>query len=360
MVQKMIDHGKLIARAWESLGDEESREIFRVKIDWILNHDDAIFLDWFLENHKELYCPELEEYEKSIWEPGEECPGYILFGAGVEGIKARKILEACNRKVLAFCDNQSTLWGTVVEGVEVISPARLLHEFKGARVIITPRNCQLDIYRQLLLIGCERKLLMIPMNGFLLGFSGTQYFDFLKPQENEVFVDGGCWNGDTSLEFVRWCQGNYSKIHAFEPDQICWETCLHTFEQNKIRDVVFHKTGTWNKTESLYFQSRGQGGSKVCSRDEANMEIKVTAIDDVLKGERVSLIKLDVEGSEYEALLGAKESIRKHKPRLAVCAYHKPDDMWKLIDLILELNNDYRIYLRHYTTCDYETVIYAC
>ena len=66
-----------------------------------------------------------------------------------------------------------------------------------------------------------------------------------------------------------------------------------------------------------------------------------------------------MEGSELQTLMGAKEIIKKDKPRLAVCVYHKPEDLWTLAEYILSLRPDYQLYLRHYTTCSYETVLYA-
>ena len=87
--------------------------------------------------------------------------------------------------------------------------------------------------------------------------------------------------------------------------------------------------------------------------------VSVTSIDDVLDGEKVTFIKLDVEGSELETLIGAEKSIRKYKPRLAVSVYHKPEDLWVLAEYIISLDLDYKLYMRHYTTCNYETVLYA-
>lgn len=85
----------------------------------------------------------------------------------------------------------------------------------------------------------------------------------------------------------------------------------------------------------------------------------MVSIDEILMGKQVTFIKLDVEGSEMAALEGASESIRRWKPKLAVSVYHKPEDLWTLASYIIELNPNYNLYLRHYTTCNYETVLYA-
>jgi hypothetical protein len=68
---------------------------------------------------------------------------------------------------------------------------------------------------------------------------------------------------------------------------------------------------------------------------------------------------MDIEGAEKEALLGAKRIIKTVKPKLCVCAYHKPEDIYELPKTILALNHEYKLYLRHYTDVLYETVLYA-
>ena len=68
---------------------------------------------------------------------------------------------------------------------------------------------------------------------------------------------------------------------------------------------------------------------------------------------------MDIEGAELEALKGAEQIIRNFKPKLAICAYHKPEDLYTLPELIKSFRDDYVFYLRHYTDTLYETVLYA-
>ena len=88
------------------------------------------------------------------------------------------------------------------------------------------------------------------------------------------------------------------------------------------------------------------------------MEISTVRMDDVIK-EPVTFIKMDIEGSEYRALLGARNIIESYKPKLAISIYHKSEDIWQLPQLILEMNSEYKLYLRHYSTAAAETVMYA-
>ena len=82
-------------------------------------------------------------------------------------------------------------------------------------------------------------------------------------------------------------------------------------------------------------------------------------IEEIVKNDKVSFIKMDIEGAELKALEGAKETISKYKPRLAICIYHKYEDIYEIGDYILTLNPNYKLYIRHYTTCMWETVLYA-
>ena len=68
---------------------------------------------------------------------------------------------------------------------------------------------------------------------------------------------------------------------------------------------------------------------------------------------------MDIEGSEGKALLGARKTITENKPKLAICVYHKPEDIIELPQIVLDMNPNYKLYLRHYSYTDTETVLYA-
>lgn len=85
----------------------------------------------------------------------------------------------------------------------------------------------------------------------------------------------------------------------------------------------------------------------------------MTSIDEELEGKRVTFIKMDVEGAELAALQGAQHVIRKQHPKLAICVYHKPEDIIDIPSYILSLDPGYRLFLRHYSPFEDETVLYA-
>jgi hypothetical protein len=73
----------------------------------------------------------------------------------------------------------------------------------------------------------------------------------------------------------------------------------------------------------------------------------------------VTFLKMDIEGAEQSALRGAEKTIKKHRPILAVCVYHKVEDIWEIPTYIHNIMPDYKLYLRHYTHSATETVCYG-
>ena len=69
---------------------------------------------------------------------------------------------------------------------------------------------------------------------------------------------------------------------------------------------------------------------------------------------------MDIEGSEFNALKGAAETIQKYSPVLAICAYHKHEDLITLPQFIKSLNKNYKIYFRyHRLNMDTDCILYA-
>ena len=82
-------------------------------------------------------------------------------------------------------------------------------------------------------------------------------------------------------------------------------------------------------------------------------------MDEALTGKNVTFIKMDIEGAEYPALQAAEEVIKNDKPKLAIAVYHCPEDILRIPELILQYNPNYRLYLRHYSPFENETILYA-
>lgn len=93
--------------------------------------------------------------------------------------------------------------------------------------------------------------------------------------------------------------------------------------------------------------------------DESNSTcVAVDALDQLLD-DNVTFIKMDIEGAEYKAIKGAETIIRNYHPKLAISIYHNAEDIWELPRLIMTICPDYKLYLRHYSIAQAETVLYA-
>ena len=151
------------------------------------------------------------------------------------------------------------------------------------------------------------------------------------------------------------------KIYAFEPDPECYKRCLEKKEQSNFVEAEILPFGTWSEKTTLSFEVQGTGSSKVSQSKGINtISVPVMPIDDVIEDEdTVTFIKMDVEGSELESLKGAHKTIQRDKPKLAICIYHKPEDMVTIPLYIKELVPEYKLYVRHHSNTVSETVLYA-
>lgn len=191
---------------------------------------------------------------------------------------------------------------------------------------------------------------------YLHGFEDReklQYFeDFVKFNcANPIFVDVGCFDGYTSQEFIKRAP-DYRHIYAFEPEASNRAVCQRSLAQ--FENISILPYGAGKADETLRFS---QAGSASSIDPNGMLEIEVRRIDSLIN-ENPSFIKMDIEGAELDAIAGARETIRRAKPSMAICVYHRPSDFWNIPRAVLDLVPDYRVYLRHYTESIYETVMY--
>jgi FkbM family methyltransferase len=192
-----------------------------------------------------------------------------------------------------------------------------------------------------------------------------QYFpkDIIQLGENEVFVDCGVFDGGSSLSFARNAHDKYNGIYAFEPD----ETCIPLIKANtaKLANFELYNLGVSDKDSVAYYSgdNAGGGGHVITDNTDASISIKLNSLDNVLlsKPFHPTYIKMDIEGSEIDALNGSIGIIKRDKPRLAICVYHKSTDLWKIPLLINTILPEYHLYLRHHGGINFakETVLYA-
>jgi FkbM family methyltransferase len=177
----------------------------------------------------------------------------------------------------------------------------------------------------------------------------------IKLTEDEVFVDGGAWTGDTIRVFKEKVKDNYERVYAFEPSPLTFQRLSENFAADP-RVVPLNK-GLYSQSAVLRFDDFGSTASRVS--DVGALEVPVTTIDQAVRGGRVSFIKLNIEGAEAAAIRGAEATIRNYRPKMALCVYHSPRDIWEIPEVVTSIVDDYDFYLRHHDGGIIQLVLYA-
>ena len=188
------------------------------------------------------------------------------------------------------------------------------------------------------------------MEGFTNNFD-EQYFDkdLIPNIKNISFVDGGAYIGDTLPQIIENFP-DYKKIYCIEPNDLHIKIAKKNFDS--YENIEFINCGLGNKKLE---NNEAQDSQDNCEHDY--QAININTIDNLIK-EKVDFIKLDIEGAEQDTIEGVKQTILKHHPILAICIYHKAEDWYKVPKLVLDIRNDYKVYIRHYMEGIYETVMY--
>lgn len=136
--------------------------------------------------------------------------------------------------------------------------------------------------------------------------------------------------------------------------------CYANLEKESDR-IHFIGKGCWNEDGDLKFSNLQNSSRIIEGGDEEKgcSLVPVCSIDSELQGKHITFIKMDIEGAEMKALKGAEKTIRDLKPKLAISVYHKLEDMVNIMAYLSKLNPEYKFQLRHYSGCQWETVLYA-
>jgi FkbM family methyltransferase len=375
--------------------------------------EDESFMDSFNEEfakiEKEIPLPNIAKTIDAMKSDGGRHP-IILFGAGQMAGVAHKYCLNGGLTITCICDSYKTGIHHDTD-LPVISPVELLEKYKDALVMIATWQYEREITGELMQSGFSEKQIYplpsltrrIPIDEFkkkyFEGYAWIYRFlddersrqlvidrarlyatgKVLEPNtqcdcyyedgyillgKNEIFLDGGAFIGDSAEAFIARSEA-YSHIYAFEPDALNYEQARRRLIKYPDVDVI-HKGLFGTETELTFFHnttmSAGSSFMYGAISNEAQT-LPVTAIDVFFAGrsdgELPTFIKMDIEGAEKEALLGAADVIKRVKPKLAVCVYHKPEDIYELPQTIMNMRDDYRFALRQHEYSCFETVLYA-
>lgn len=205
-------------------------------------------------------------------------------------------------------------------------------------------------------------------------------FDKLDWSRKYTYVDVGAYTGDTVIRFMMASGSVYNKIVAIEPDEINRTHMRSIMSDLRLNDkYVYISEGVWKEKNELIFYSSGRDTYESSNFTESvdkilpehrvrkddigiEMRLPVNSLDNMLREmeHEELMIKIDAQGSEFEALLGASHLIAEHKPILILEFATNSQHIGDMIPFIHHLNKDYRFYLRQIILSgNSRTVLYA-
>lgn len=334
--------------------------------------------------------------------------GVHVFGAYKVGTRIARQARAAGITVLGFLDNDRAKDGQVIDGLQVRHPSTValdgagvivasgrhgnaiqkqlremstaccinMHEFRYAlglphcaeedfgQFVLAPRQ---DVYRFISaflrlddersrqvfdgLVGMRTRLSIELAEG-IRSTHDEEYFDrdFVSPQQARRFVDAGSFDGDTLRRLERHF-GSVEQAWLFEPELPAYYQALSHFAEREnvwLFNMGLDEVASRARYQAeLSFDAIGEIDGPISAGVPSY--VQGVPLDRLLPSDaKVGLFKLDIEGMEARALRGARATIRRDRPTLAVCAYHRADDYWRLIDEVLAIRPDYRIAIRQY------------
>lgn len=237
-------------------------------------------------------------------------------------------------------------WKTVEHAKRYLVEAKVIKDF--------PVLGTLDLYAigDLRLIGHR----MTIVNVFLLEQYRCERAG-VRVEPGDIVVDAGGCLGDTALFFAK----DAKKVFCYE----CIPSNINILQKNlELNPDRAHKISVVAKAlyrehgKVLRFSDNGPGSHAVAE----GIEVTTDTIDNLVssgRAERVDFIKMDIEGAEMDALIGAERTIRSYRPRLAISVYHSLPDFVRIPRWIASLNLGYKFYLEHFTIHEEETILFA-
>ena len=361
---------------YNTLEDEESRFVFRHRLNYLFTGDRKFLYDMTADSNRLFHPAKIIRNIKHLLENANQfTQGAIIYSMGENTANCLKQLNDKNIKVIAICDLLYQQWQPDgYMGSPVISPEELVKndEYRKCAVVMSNAVWQQVNTDTLITHGFSSDNIFVIEGQY--NFTNypykPSYFqqDFINLYDNETYVDVGCYTGDTIKQFFDACKGKYKKIYGFEPHPVNFKTTNETVKRLGLQNVHILPNGAWSSEGEFAFISEygdaaKAGGARIM--DHGDMHIKTTTIDKALGDENVTFIKMDIEGAELEALKGAENTIKRCKPKLAICIYHKPEDIVEIPMYLFSIMPDYRFYLRHHNFIwkdgnqTHDTVLYA-
>lgn len=373
-------------------------------------------LEWILSRN----CDPIRKAQTRIFE--ENLAGtansLILCGAGLLGRRTLGCLRGIGIEPLVWVDNRSCLWNQTIEGLIVMSPEEAIRRHGASSIFVVTVFNPSGLIRQLLSLGGSRVVsythlyaryaqaclpylcmedvanIAIHSNDIRRAYSvwsdntsraefvaqlewrqtldpkclsepcssRETYFppDLVKVSSEEVFVDCGAFDGDSVRTFLERVNYSCDRVIALEPDS---ENCrrlvdvVAMFPPEIKQKIDICNVAVGAVRGKVRFAASGSVDSGVAEFGSA--EVECVPLDDIVKSVSPTYIKMDIEGAEPEALIGAQRVLQQSRAVWAICLYHKGEHLWELPLFVASLLHGYRLYLRRYAEDCWELVLYA-
>lgn len=326
----------------------------------------------------------------------------IIWGYGMCADEFLENMQGLREHVLCYVDKNESKWGTKQDGTLIISPDTFFQKyakedcnliiatmyFKQVLEVLEKQGYNGNVYSafhivakmkyfdyRLLeehldelksifsddksreLLDCiieKRKQIEVDYSDI---YEPNQYFvrEIVPVDKNAVFVDAGAYHGETIDEFVEFQGGVYKKIYAFEMDKANYDELAKVHSDERICLLNY---GLWDERVDMSYSSNGTSSALEVGVT-GDLVARCITLDEIIGDDDVTFIKMDIEGAEYKALMGAKQTILRCKPNLAICVYHKSEDIYELTKLLHTWLPEHKCYLRHHSPRLTETVLYV-
>lgn len=337
----------------------------------------------------------------------------ILFGASTGASEIEKTLARLNIETIAFADSNPDKQAQKFRGLPVVDPEVLPKLLDGETAIIIASAFQQEIAARLYKLGIAPFCIFPFVSPMFEGHFGPGAFDqidesytglsarladaasreYLKsltafrwsmnplritrnpqlrgfydydapslgPRPFDHVVDVGAYDGDSATAYLT-RMGGRGRVSALEPLPQNLVRLAQTAAEHPMGSAIaIVPFAAGSQPASAFLDSEGDVDARATLRgkDGARTQIRVETLDRLFANDRVDFIKIDIEGFEPDALMGARAIINRDKPGLAIAAYHAPEHLWTLPALLDAICPGYRIYLGHHPAAAYECELFC-
>lgn len=342
-----------------------------------------------------------ENYYENLIRMINEADRVFIYGAGVYGLQAKDFIDkyCTSGKVCGFLDDTKTKINTKLRGLPIISGDEFGVDTEGALVLVCcderSHGLMVDKLRG---YGLTEDRIVIPQIAFMdpeedprfirdnmCVFKGLaemladdrsrqvlrnvikyklshdrglldeiaddvslRYYDnrVLHGAGKGVLLDCGSYIGDSLDGYVDYAGVDFIGALCCEVSDANIERLTEHIMARNYKNVEIVDRAIWKSDGMVRFNPAGEKSGYIS--DDGVIELKSVTVDTLVLGRQIDFLKIEIDGAEYEALLGARDTIISQHPVIAISVYHKPEDIIRIPFILKGLRPDYMLYLRFY------------